>query len=586
MATKRATTLRLIRHIAFDASYKDVVLFDSADEQYDYFNGLMGLEFEEYSYQRTGANYLKVKSPMQGIWRYCYLMFKNASHEDKWWYAFIDSVDYINESTTGIRFHIDVMQSYMFDYKLGQSFVVREHSATDNPGDNIVPENLNFGHYLYDYEFHQLEVPASETPFGWIGGNLTQDDMCVVIAINPALFDITDSPVVSSSVWKEQVYSGVYQGIRFICIPLTPKMGEEKLKQTIADLDGLFGVTDMLTAGGVINTYMMPIIFLPTANATSWNNTRRYVGFDAPTHLDGYTPKNKKLLTYPYMAINVSNGRTAGCDYAYEYFLNRSPGFSYEGNLCLTPSSICYPVGYKGKVFATDEGVTIDSFPLAVWGQDGVSEWMSNHMFQAAVGFGMTAAALACAPALAPVAGFVGMPPATGGSGGSSTSLVPVTPGTLGPVAPPTITGVFPEVGGVDTQRGRLSWSDRALIGMTTAAAGTPPVTHGVGGSGDLLYGNPYGKGMCIYRKFICAEFARKLDTYFTKYGYAVNEIKQPNLKNRKYWNYVELSNPNIVDIDLPMNDLKIIMGVYERGVTFWRPNAKIGDYENQNNSL
>lgn len=587
MATKRATTLRLIRHISFDSSYRDVVLFDSEAEQCEYFKGLMGLEFEEYSYQRVGANYLKLKVSMQAVWRYGYLMFKNTSHESKWWYAFIDSVEYINENTVGIRFHIDVMQSYMFDYKLAQSFVVREHSVTDNPGDNIVPENLNFGHYLYDYEFHQLEVDADDTAFPQIGGTLTQEDMCLVMAINPAFLDMTNSPDLDWCRWKENVYGGVYHGIRYICLPLTPKAGENWIKETIADLDNLLGVADILTAGGLINAYMMPIIFLPKIGETSWNNVRRYVGFEPPATIDGYTPKNKKLLTYPYVAINASNGRTPGCDYAYEYFLNRSPGFAYEGNLSLNPSSICYPIGYKGKAFATDEGVTIDAYPVALWGQDGMTEWLSNHMFQAAIGVGMTAVALAGAPALAPIAASAGITAFAGGAPSGVPGIAPASTSSTGAsgqpinsLVPPVDSGAIPA-----PQVGRLSWGDKALIGLTTAAAGTPPTTHGVSG-GDILYGNPYGRAINIYKKYITADYAKRLDGYFSKYGYAVNAVKTPNLKSRKYWNYIELSNPNLMDINLPMSAVQEIMHIYERGVTFWRPNAKIGDYENQDNSV
>ena len=53
-----------------------------------------------------------------------YLRFNNGS---KWWYAFITSKDYLNEDATRIHFEIDVMQTFMFDYALKESFISRQH---------------------------------------------------------------------------------------------------------------------------------------------------------------------------------------------------------------------------------------------------------------------------------------------------------------------------------------------------------------------------------------------------------------------------------------------------------------------------
>lgn len=587
MSTKRATTLRLIRNIDFDANYKDVVLFNSPEEQTEYFYGLIGKEFEEHSYQRIGSGYIKIKDTMSGSWRYCYLMFKNNSHEDKWWYAFIDSVDYINDTTVGIRFHLDVMQSYMFDYTLGHSFVVREHSETDTPGDNIVPENIYYGVYEYDEPFDQLEVDASECPFNF-SGKLTANDMAMVIAYNPAMLDLLGAiSDLFGFVWKENLYGGVYQGIRFVALPFTDKLGKDKLKDMIAELDKFFGSADALSSGGIVSIFMMPIIFLPDKDNPSWDNVRRGISYDPPTYFPGFTPKNQKLFTYPYVAMNVSNMRTPGNDYPYEYFINRKPSFCCEGTLSVNPSCICYPIGYRGKTFALDEGVTIDNYPLATWGEDGITEWVSNHLFQTAIGLGLTAAAVIGAPAFASVAPALGSVGASAIGGGSSAERSLVVGSRSGPPSTTLATPseAAPPAPSSPSWRPTLSSSTRELIGTVTMAAGTPPVAHGVNAH-DLLFGNPFGRSIRFRRKHITTEYARKLDAYFTKYGYAVNEVKKPNLKSRPYWNYVELKNPHLEDINFPMRAVQEIEDVYERGVTFWRPHARIGDYESQNNTV
>ena len=38
------------------------------------------------------------------------MMFQNSAYGDKWFYAFITSVEYVNDVTSNISFEIDVMQ--------------------------------------------------------------------------------------------------------------------------------------------------------------------------------------------------------------------------------------------------------------------------------------------------------------------------------------------------------------------------------------------------------------------------------------------------------------------------------------------
>lgn len=570
MGVERATTLVLIRNTNFDDTYEDVILFNDEEEQFNYFSGLSSIHFSEYSYQRPEANYVKVNCDYGSACECTYMMFRNYSHEDRWWYAFIDSVEYINEKTTGVKFHIDVMQSYMFSYELGESFVVREHPKTDNPGDNLVPEGIYYG----DYQFTsttQLSVDGTKCPFG-INAKLTPEDMCIVIAYNPGfLVDLLNIGDVSDYIWKENLYGGVYQGLRFLCMPYTEKMGEGAIEFITSKLDALFGSANILTQGGIVGIYMMPIIFLPPRDGVTHTNIRHGMIYDAPTSFPGFTPKNKKLLTYPYVTINVSNMRDQGVDYAYEYFNNRKASFYYEGTLSLNPSCICYPVGYKGRSMAVEDGVSIAGYPLVSWGQDGITEWLSNHMFQTAIG--VTASAVGA------YQGAIGDPIGALQSINPSMTLADARRFT------------YESRVGTDivTTRHAEKASNEAVVKSGIGAVGemitSPPSPSCMNGH-DLLFGNTVGKMIRIRRKSILPENARRIDDYFTRYGYATNELKVPELNTRPFWNYIKLKAPHFDNIRCPMDVVNKIASVYEKGVTFWRHNAIIGDYTNQDNSV
>lgn len=572
------TRLRLIKGISFDDEYRDVILFNTRDEQTAYFTQKAGVEFDAHSYQRAESNYVKVTKPYKDMVGYCYLMFRNADHEDRWWYAFVDEIVYVNEQTTGVRFHIDIMQSHMFDYTIGKSFVVREHSKTDKPGDNIVPENIYFGEYEYDLIDDQLEVDASKCPFGF-SGTLSADDMMLVIAYNPAIFDIAKFGISGDYVWSENLYGGVYQGLRFVCLPFTTKMSSDVIEELVGLLDTIITLYDVVTVGGVISAFMMPIIFLPEKGEVTWENKRHGVGFDAPTGFANHSLKNNKLLTYPYVALNATNGRNEGVDYAYEYFINRGPYFFYEGSLSLNPSCLCYPVGYKGKTFAVEDGLTIDSYPIASWGQDGLSEWVSNHMFQTALGVGLSVATSG-ASAYASLAN-------------NAVASAKYYDPNLSTKEAKALVGNMKDRGAALADSAGTSHASATVrselvssaIGILPQIAATPKSTNGVNAH-DLIFGNPSGKSIKFRRKHIRTEYVKKLDAYFTRFGYATNEHKVPDIKSRPYWNYLQLEDAHITNIKCPMNAINKIKEVLERGVTFWRPNATIGDYDNQDNSV
>ena len=63
-------------------------------------------------------------------------------------FAFINSSEYISNTVSEIHFEIDVIQSWFFDFTLQRCFIEREHSITDEIGDNIVGEEINVGNIV------------------------------------------------------------------------------------------------------------------------------------------------------------------------------------------------------------------------------------------------------------------------------------------------------------------------------------------------------------------------------------------------------------------------------------------------------
>ena len=160
-----------MKNVPLDPSYQHTVLFSSKEQQANAFLGFTtgDLTFVNQSYQRHGRGYIKIATNVGNVLNCNYMMFRNYNSEtmtyDRWFYAFVTDVEYVNEATTLIRYEIDIMQTWLFDYSLDPVFVEREHSSTDVPGDNLLDEPIDYG----DYIFRNFDVLP---PFKYESGNM------------------------------------------------------------------------------------------------------------------------------------------------------------------------------------------------------------------------------------------------------------------------------------------------------------------------------------------------------------------------------------------------------------------------------
>lgn len=141
------TTIYFLEKILLTPQYEHTYYFASEQDQFNFFYSKRLYERGSQSYQRVGKGQLRVEMTMEEAYRINYMMFKNTSFENKWFYAFIvgDPV-YINNTTVQINYIIDVMQTWYFDYILKPSFVERNHTSSDEFGENLEDEQLFTGY--------------------------------------------------------------------------------------------------------------------------------------------------------------------------------------------------------------------------------------------------------------------------------------------------------------------------------------------------------------------------------------------------------------------------------------------------------
>lgn len=522
------TEVRLL-NVPLENDYLHSIQFSSKTEQTNYFIGRTVYSESDFSYQRKDniIRYPKQYDELSGC---NYVMYKNAAYGSKWFYAFITDMDYISDGRTDIHIKTDVIQTWLFDYTIKSSFVEREHVNDDTVGKHTVPEGLETGEYICDNVITNSDLQKTSIVIG------------CTLDINNYTNQSGDWNL--SKEFKPLYggyYDGLYSGLSYFKI--TPSQLKTILKHIAYE-----GQEDAVHC-----LFMAPSEFLPDDTEGTYANslhntiTPKQKSWDCgsvATSLDGYTPKNKKLLTSPFCYMFVDNGGGGSVEYQYEKFIGDNITFDIYSVLTPGMSIRAIPIGYNGiSGNNCAEGINLSKYATCSWVSDAYTSWLT----QSAVNVGLSTVG-----AIAAGVGSVALAPATGGGSLAIGASI---------------------VGGV------------AGVGSSVAAANerlsTPPQIHGNTNSGDVSTARGDVTFRC-YKMSIKKEYAKIIDGYFSMYGYKVNSLKVPNKNHRENYWYTKLIDPNIVG-PIPMNDLIEIKNCYSRGITFWKNPTNIRDYSVSN---
>ena len=106
--------IKICKGVPFDNSYNDSMYFESKEQQYNYFNSKVKHTMNKASYTRVNGGNVRFNLVADSLYDCNYLMFQNTSYGNKWFYAFITEVEYLNDGVTNVHFEIDVLQTWYF----------------------------------------------------------------------------------------------------------------------------------------------------------------------------------------------------------------------------------------------------------------------------------------------------------------------------------------------------------------------------------------------------------------------------------------------------------------------------------------
>lgn len=523
----------LLHNVPIDKTYQNTLYWENnaagKTAQRTFFIGTSALPSSYVKYTFTNQYYsrhtkgsIRVQVLADNVLDCNYLVFQNSSFgAGKYFYAFITSVEYINNSVTQINFELDVIQTWYFDFELEPCFVERMHTATDAKYSNLVPEPLEPGEYIYQN----------------IARELTTKDLVVIIAV----VEVVDGKS------QGKRYGKIYGGCSLYAAPVGDTAAvNNKISEYIASPDS------------VVSIYLAPLCLLSddiefeAAVATPLTVDDVKTGLETlvfsypdPEEANmekfgNYTPHNNKLYSYPFTMLEVFTPEGAKADYRYEFFNNNGqgkPSFLYGGSITSPVELVLVPDGYKIGRSASPvqnliaESVTLRDYPLCSWNVDAYKAWVAQNAIPLALEAGGSMIGNVVGLLTNPAGAFLNTVQTVGGIAGNIVSTVM----------------------GIMSQDYRASIAADQMHGQTKGSANIATDTQ----------------GFYFAHKVINEASARMIDSFFDRFGYAIKQITSISRKNRKYFTYIKTVGCTLHG-GVPSEDEDLICKLHDNGITYW----------------
>ena len=345
---------------------KNQYSFANKDAQTNFFlSKSISKDFTKLTFIEDGQ--ITVEGNIYSLYNANYLMFQNTGFTDKWFYAFITDMKFINQNTTLIYYELDVFQSWYFDINYHDSFIVRKHVTNDAIGANTLDENLGYGDYIIEEA-----TPLLLAGNWWYFLVITEEY-------------ISETPPEGEEI-PAYLYDDVFSGCSIFAFKTI-----EKVKEALNLYDG-FGKGD-----AILDIYCVPdyvindddLILGWLKSGSKGSEVFKDYEFES-NGINSYVPKNNKLYCHPYNVIELTNNSGNSAEYKPELFTEFGKcKFEILSSFLNNVTSLCFPINYATSLemstdtsfLNTDNGITINNFPHCPWTSDLYKNWYAQNSF-------------------------------------------------------------------------------------------------------------------------------------------------------------------------------------------------------------
>lgn len=630
--------IELIKDVDIDVSYTHQYYFSTLQEQTNFFTPKVFKQLDNGTYQRKNLGSIQVNYAMDEIANCKYLRWKNVGFSDKYYYAFVTSIDYENPKVSYINYQLDVYQTYLFDMEWKQSFVEREHcrrwNSDGSPVINLEDEGLDYGD-MYDLctndrvkQFIDEDGDEQQVSFAIIGTTITDTGGGYKQGGIPTMVNYYAVPIARNNL-QESFKMGntaltnilsLLKAFRddtklvnsLVSCHITPyfpfgRLSIEKPLEssvfTISDATTVVSTTSIQGASttlNVLNVSKNPYL-------TSINMGNKYDGFPQYTE--------SKLLMFPYSfteittlrgdAINVKNeyitsndlvvgllnvlSQTNKLTIEVSNYLIRDTGsigiWDIENSLVdLSDSTMPMVDDYTASYLQSNSNANTVAVQNA---RNSMTNSIANanREYNTSIANANTTALTSVFATVTDVVGDIVSTPFSKLISGNSDvgSII----GGLGELVQTTGNLMNAQRSASSSQASKRASAQTdfyntqaTILAKVKDAQQVPASARALGGNYLFDYANNTF-GVYIRKKTIKQEYANKLTDFFKQYGYKVNRLEVPQFFTRANWNYIKMAEPNIYG-NIPMDDLLELRDIFMKGITLWHGDY-IGDYSLSN---
>ena len=363
----------LSKNILLDKDHKNILDYTEANMiTLLNSNSHLVASYTNCSFVRQGENKIDVPTTYGTALQCNYLAFQNPDYSNKWFFAFIDSVEYRSDKMTRITFTVDDVATWYDNWTPRACYVIREHTNDDSFGSNLIPENLELGDYVVNGDIVNFDLFGVSTNKTWIVVNATYSPDQVKVGAT--------------------AIGGIPMGGGIFVF--------ENATTFYSALDSWAQHSQLDSINMV---YYLPYNFFDPLTLQVHNqndaNTRYYTflgstapreftaTFLTPTRLNGYKPDNNKLWTAPYQILMVTNNNGSTTNYNYEYFTTPAACVLVCKLIPTVGGSLMvYPRNYKGIGENYNESIMGGKWPTLSWSGDAYTNWLTQNSVNIGMG--------------------------------------------------------------------------------------------------------------------------------------------------------------------------------------------------------
>lgn len=515
------TDIYLLANVECDKSYDNVKYFATKNAQHTYMSSKIVKSFTNQSYGRVNKGTFRLFCKADDVYQCNYLMFQNTAFGNKWFYAFINSIEYVSNNTSEVSFTIDLFQTWFLDCTVGQCFVEREHVTDDSIGAHTLNEDVPTGEMITAIE-ERLSDYSKEYVYG------------VEICIS----DTQLNGIANQPTWFDKpVLSGVFQGSKIG----TTENGNELLSF----------LNNVISAGyqsTIIQVFTIPKSLAPSLIGVTIETLKKLP--DLPVKFGDYTPVNNRLYSSPFVDY-VVYAPTGDKMILHPELFNDSENKSviFSGNQGTNPQVICNPFRYKNSLTKNKtEGFTLN------YGIKGSFLYDAYQAEIASYGVGEVGGSI-----------LKWLPKVISGASYAAQSISPLI--SAESLNYSNVSSGFAGVGSIVGTIGDYLKETHDTSKLSGASGG------------NVLWAQQILDAFVQVRQ-VREEYARIADNYFSMFGYKVCRLKVPNIATRPSWNFVKCSTVTVTGA-IPADAEELIVSVLKKGVTFWK--TSFGNYTANN---